>query len=61
MSMKAHINSLYTRHKQLEEEIRDAYLHHRSTSELKKKKLQLKDEIQLFEERMQHSDMKKAA
>lgn len=48
MSMQAHINSLYNRHKQLEDEIRDAHTHHRPTTELKKKKLLIKEEIELL-------------
>lgn len=50
MSMEAHINSLYKRHKQLEEEVRDAHIHHRPTGELKKKKLLIKEEIESLKE-----------
>lgn len=52
MSIKAHINSLRARHQQLEKEIHDAHTHHRSTTQLKKEKLHIKDEIQQLESRM---------
>lgn len=48
MSIEAHISSLYGRHKQLEDEIRDAHTHHQPTAELKKKKLLIKEEIELL-------------
>jgi hypothetical protein len=62
MSIEAHIHSLKIQHQQLEDAIREAHIHHRSTVELKKKKLHVKDEIKSLEERLsQHSDLKNAA
>ncbi len=49
MSIIAHIKSLYKKHHELEEQIRQAYLYHRDPTELKKTKLQLKDEINSYE------------
>lgn len=48
MSIEAHIKFLNEKHDHLEEEIHDAYIHHLPTEELKelkKKKLQIKDQI----------------
>ncbi len=45
MSINKHLISLSEKHEQLKEQIREAYLHHQSTSELKKAKLKLKDEM----------------
>lgn len=48
MSIIAHIESLHKKHKELEVELHDAYMHHVSTEglkELKRRKLAIKDEI----------------
>lgn len=45
MSVIAHLDTLQKKHDKLEQKIHDAYIHHLPVSELKKKKLQIKDEI----------------
>ena len=52
MSISNRIQAIESRHYNIETKIRDAYLGHKSDeeiSELKKKKLQLKDELQSYE------------
>ncbi len=51
MSIKAHIDSLYKKHHELEEKIYNAYKHHRSDEALtlKREKLSIKDEIAALE------------
>jgi len=62
MSITTHIKTLNEKHKQLEEELHNAYIHHLPTTEIsriKKQKLLLKDEIKLL--RRNVGDFKKAA
>lgn len=51
MSVKSHLSTLITRHNLLEEEIRQAYFHRLPADEitlLKKRKLKVKEEIELL-------------
>ena len=62
MSITTHLKTLNEKHKQLDEELHNAYIHHLPTtviSKIKKKKLLLKDEIKSL--KINIDDMKKAA
>jgi hypothetical protein len=55
MSLQSHLDTLYSKHAVLEEQIHDAYAHHQDdqVAALKKKRLVIKDEInQLLSRRL---------
>lgn len=54
MTVSAHINSLHKKHEKLKKDIKFAYIHHMpdfKITTLKKKKLQVKDELENLTER----------
>lgn len=48
MSIESHIEQLTQKHAVIEEKLHQAYIHHLPTANLKKEKLQIKDEIALL-------------